>query len=72
MDTFTLVASIVLLGFIAWALVRSLGGRDRARRDGTGPDADSDAFWSAVPGGRRDSGHGTDSGHGGRNGGGGD
>jgi hypothetical protein len=64
MDMFTLVASIVLLGFIAWALARILGGRDRARRDGTGPDAGNDASWSAGPGGRRDPDHGMDSGHG--------
>jgi hypothetical protein len=61
MDTFTLVASIVLLGFIAWVLARIIGGRDRVRRDGTGPDAGSDASWSTVPGGHRDPDHGMDS-----------
>ena len=75
MDTFTVVASVVLLAFIAWIVARNLGrgGRGRARRDGSR--AGSTTAHAATSGGgerRHDNHEGPgDSGHGDAGGGGG-
>lgn len=64
MDTFTLVASIVLLGFIAWGIARIVGRRGGADRDGG-------ASWTEDGGARRDADRGEthDAGDGGGDGG---
>ena len=70
MDSLALVATVVVLAFIAWIVARNLGGR---RNRDTGADASMGATGTWSVGGRRnDADHdgGTDAGHGGDAGGG--
>ena len=52
MDTFALVATVVLLAFIAWIVARNLGKRQAGRRN-TGAEAGTGAAWSDGGGSRR-------------------